>query len=110
MKTCSDCPFMKKSPLAGSTEWLRDVMTSSINDQFFMHTCHKTDPNADGFSGAKKIRECRGHLKIIMNDADKTPGKDGVYNSIEEMARSYMAFWGIHIPASARMVSVLREK
>lgn len=93
MKPCNDCPFMKSSPLAGAPDWLQDVMMMHAKDEFFSHTCHKTDPNADGYVGGKKKRECKGHLMMIMNDFDKTPGKDGTYDSIEELIETYLRHW-----------------
>jgi hypothetical protein len=92
MKACSDCPFMRSSPLVGATDWLEDVIKRNHMDQYFEHSCHKTDPNADGYIGGKK-RECKGHLQIIMNKSDKTPGKGGVYNSINELAETYFKHW-----------------
>ena len=93
MKTCKDCPFVRAHPLAGSPDWLKDVLTLHSKDEFFRHTCHKTDPKADGFTGAKKVAECKGHLQIIFNSIDGTPGKGGVYNSIREMGLKYMEHW-----------------
>lgn len=102
MKACNDCPFMKSSPLAGSPDWLTDVVNFHKKDPCFEHTCHKTDPNADGFAGKEKKRECIGHLRMVMNDYDKAPGKDGVYDSIEQMVRAYMKHWGVKVPDNAQ--------
>lgn len=104
MKACNDCPFMKSSPLSGAPDWLTDVLKMTAKDEYFRHTCHKTDPNADGYNGAKKIRECAGHLMMMMNVFDKTPGHGGVYDSIEQMARVYCDKWGVSIPPAARLV------
>lgn len=110
MKTCGDCPFMKSSPLVGSPDWLRDVLEFHTNNKYFEHTCHKTDPNADGYVGGKKKKECKGHLLMMMNESDKTPGKSGVYDSIEQMAKTYLDKWGVHLPPSARLIHIRRRK
>lgn len=62
-------------------------------DQYFRHTCHKTDPNADGYAGAKEVQECKGHIQIMMNEFDGTPGKGGVYDSIFAMVEKYLRHW-----------------
>lgn len=93
MKPCNDCPFLKSSPLQGAPDWLEDVMKHHHADPYFTHSCHKTDPRADGFVGGKKSRECAGHLMMIINDNDGTPGKGGVYRSIEELIERYLVKW-----------------
>ncbi len=94
MKPCSDCPFMKSSPLQGAPEWLKDVMDIGLLHPSIRHSCHKTDPVADGFNGrAKKTRECSGHIRMMMNEMDKTPGRDGVYKSLQELAETYLRKW-----------------
>lgn len=103
MKHCSDCPFVRKNPLNGSPEWLRDVLTLSEKNPYFTHTCHKTDPNADGFVGGSKVVECKGHLQIIFNEMDSTPSKGGVYNSIKEMGRAYLAHWQAELDRRKKM-------
>lgn len=93
MKPCGDCPFMKNSPLNGSVEWMEDVFNFYRADKFFKHTCHKTDPKADGYNGAKKVMECAGHVQIMMNEMDKTPGFGGTYDSMEAMFEAYLIDW-----------------
>lgn len=93
MKPCSDCPFKISSPLGGSPDWLKDVMSLSIIDKYFRHTCHKTDPKADGYSGAKKVTECAGHVQMLVNDIEGNPGAGGVYISKMDMAEKYLRHW-----------------
>ncbi len=97
MKSCNDCPFMKSSPLAGSPEWLNDVLLHAKNNPTFTHTCHKTDPKADGYNGSKEVRECRGHVRMLMNGFDRTPGQGGVWESYLEMAIAYAKKWKINL-------------
>ncbi|MGE0525866.1 MAG: hypothetical protein AB7G93_09650 [Bdellovibrionales bacterium] len=93
MKPCNECPFVKASPLDGSPDWLRDVFEFSRKDEYFYHTCHKTDPNADGFVGGKKKRECAGHLQMMFNEMEGTPGEGGVYESIDALIYTYLQHW-----------------
>lgn len=92
-KPCNTCPFVKKNELLGSPEWLTDVMRSMKINRYFTHTCHKTDPVADGFIGAKKVIECRGHLQVLFNEMEGTPEKGGVYASHKAMAEAYLRKW-----------------
>lgn len=93
MKACKDCPFKRSSPLNGSPEWLKDVLELNAKDPFFHHTCHKTDPKADGYVGGEKVMECGGHVQMMMNEIDGTHGKGGVYFSIKDMGREYLKHW-----------------
>lgn len=97
LKPCSDCPFMVKTPLQGAPEWLVDVIAldrkADLGDFSVTHTCHQTDPKACGFKGVKQKRECVGFMTMLVNKHMKTPGKDGVYKSIREMAQVYVPHW-----------------
>ena len=92
MKPCNDCPFKVSSGFEGAPDWLEDVMKAHRAGNL-SHSCHKTDPEADGFAGAPIKRECVGLLTIEMNDYDGTPGKDGVWISIMDMAKAYLKHW-----------------
>lgn len=93
-KPCNDCPFMKSSPMNGSPEWLKDVLMLHDKSPYFRHTCHKTDPNADGYTGTKaKVMPCQGHLEMMMNEINGTPGKNGTYLSIKDMGLAYINTW-----------------
>lgn len=95
-KPCKDCPFIKKNPMKGSPEWLSDVFHAHRKNPFFRHTCHKTDPNADGYEGRKKVRECYGHITMVANELDQTPGLGGTWMSYEEMVHAYLvSFLGV---------------
>ena len=91
-KPCKECPFVKATSLAGAPDWLEDVMKLGMTGKDFTHSCHITDPDADGFRGGKK-RECTGHVHMIMNEHDKTPGRGGVYNSYRELTETYLRHW-----------------
>jgi hypothetical protein len=93
MSACSNCPFKKSTALIGSPDWLRDVFDMHTRDKFFHHTCHKTDPKADGYMGAKKKTECGGHIIMMINEQQNTPGRGGVYNSISELVETYLKHW-----------------
>lgn len=108
MRPCSDCPFMKSSPLDGSPDWLRDVLEHHTQNKFFRHTCHKTDPKADGYVNGE-AKECRGHIQMQLNEWEHRPGRGGAYGSITEMAKAYLNKWGIKLPPGARLIHVNRQ-
>ena len=93
LKPCGDCPFVRATPLDGAPDWLEDVMRLGQANPYFEHSCHKTDPKADGFAGAKKTRECAGHLRMMLNQFEKTPGKGGVYESLDKLIEAYLVHW-----------------
>lgn len=68
MKPCNTCPFLKNSGNFGSIEWLEDVFRLVVKKQTDMHTCHKTDPNADGFVQGNGERMCDGIRMIAANE------------------------------------------
>ncbi len=84
---------MKSTPLDGSPDWLSDVVKFYRKNKTFNHSCHKTDPKADGFTGAKKKKDCAGRMTMILNDFCETPGKNGVYKSIDELVNKYLVNW-----------------
>ena len=92
MKACNECPFYRKNKLEGSPEWLKDILWFNRTNPDFSHTCHKTDPKADGYVGGK-TRECVGHITMMMNRYDGTPGRGGVYTSVKSLARRYMGLY-----------------
>lgn len=67
-------------------------MRHHYTNKYFQHTCHKTDPNADGYIGGK-VRECRGHIQMMMNEWNKTPGRGGVYDKVPELIETYPRNW-----------------
>ena len=89
MKPCGDCPFVKKTPLDGAPDWVTEVINLDRENPYFHHSCHKTDPNADGYKGAKKKTHCSGHMQMMFNSIDGTPGKGGVYESIVHLGLAY---------------------
>ncbi len=84
---------MKRTPLVGAPDWLEDIIKLHKTNPYFTHSCHKTDPMADGFNGARKKIDCAGHTRIMMNDIDETPGKGGVYKSLEQLIERYLRHW-----------------
>lgn len=94
MKPCNDCPFIVKTPLAGSPDWALDVLlrykTQSLG---FKHTCHKTDPVADGFVGGKAVRQCAGFARIKTNEAAGIQVFKDAYPTIMAMLNRYVEHW-----------------
>lgn len=66
MKACNSCPFLKGTENLGAVDWLQDVM-AGIKRQCLSHSCHKTDPKADGYVGHKvgKGSVCVGFLGMM---------------------------------------------
>lgn len=68
MKTraCNTCPFRKNCKTIGAADWLSDVVRGLIHGNFH-HSCHKTDPKADGYVGHKEGKEsiCMGIVGMM---------------------------------------------
>jgi len=88
-KPCSDCPFVVSTPLSGSVEWLEDVFKATMPEGSMMHSCHKTDPRADGYVRGK-ARMCSGYIQMLENELNNTPGLHGVYNSPKHLIETYL--------------------
>lgn len=91
-KPCNDCPFMKSTPLVGAPDWLEDILFALQFKKKFEHSCHKTDPKADGYVKGQ-ARQCMGHMTMIVNEIEGTPGKGGVYSSLKELIETYLRHW-----------------
>lgn len=69
MNPCKTCPFLKESKNYGSVDWLRDVF-NLLKEGNLNHSCHTTDPIADGYVGGEK-RFCDGIKMLKINDETK---------------------------------------
>lgn len=65
MNPCKTCPFLKDSKNYGSVDWLEDVF-HLLQRENTSHTCHSTDPIADGYIGGNK-RMCDGIKMLKIN-------------------------------------------
>jgi len=65
-KPCDSCPFLKTVPLDGAPDWALDV-ARGFWAKSITHSCHKSDPNADGFVGVKRTQHCIGILGVMKN-------------------------------------------
>lgn len=88
MKTCNDCPFMIETKSIGNVDWLKDVLHLAIHNSN-NHTCHKTDPNADGYIGGEK-RICNGIKMLNANDQSGVHVYKPVYRGWKEFFDSYL--------------------
>ena len=122
-KACDSCPFRSDIPLIGAPDWAHDVL-KGIRRGNLAHSCHKTDPKADGFKGTKKTQHCMGFLGLMKNmgevsgsdaiaamvrgdlDWDKIP-TEGIWKSMDEMMLAYLKKYrdeGLLGPEMAAMV------
>lgn len=66
---CDDCPFLRTTAFhQGVAEHLPGYITS-IEQQSFAHTCHKTDrrPQCDGpHTWTGKVKHCAGAILMLM--------------------------------------------
>ncbi len=105
-KPCETCPFRKDIPLDGAPDWALDVLRGFDRGNI-SHTCHKSDPNADGFKGGKRKQHCIGILGMMkkmdtcisaeaisaMVTGDLDWGEvptDNCWNSVKEMCFAYL--------------------
>ena len=71
-KICKECPFTKGAPMhAGIVKALPEYH-SRIERSVFSHSCHRTDPNADGYDFNYKgmIQHCAGATILCFKDKD----------------------------------------
>lgn len=105
-KPCDSCPFRSDIPLDGAPDWALDVLRG-IRRGNLAHSCHKTDPKADGYRGTSKTQHCMGFLGLMKNigqisgseamlamvrgelDWDKIP-TEGIWKSVDEMLLAYL--------------------
>lgn len=66
MKPCNTCPFLKGTENLGALDWLKDI-AEGVKRGSLSHSCHKTDPKADGYVGHKEGKDsvCVGFLGMI---------------------------------------------
>lgn len=125
-KPCDSCPFRSDIPLDGAPDWAMDVL-QGIRRGNLKHSCHKTDPHADGFKGTKKIQHCMGFLGLMKN-MDQIPGSDviaalaqgrldwdaipteGIWQSMEEMMLAYVCKYRDEGLLSPPIVAALEER
>ena len=69
---CSDCPYRRNSPAhEGIAKNLPFVISQLMTDQAVAHSCHKTDPRADGFKPGYEgdVQHCAGFLYTMRGKA-----------------------------------------
>jgi hypothetical protein len=75
VRPCDDCPFRKDVPPEDGIGGNIPSMFADIDMGRFTHTCHKTDPRADGFIPTHEgpIQHCAGAI-IMMLKSNIPPG------------------------------------
>lgn len=67
---CSDCPFGKNAPFHSGIIADLEKLLYGLAKGDIIHTCHKTDPRADGFiATSKNVQHCGGLLQMMARDA-----------------------------------------
>lgn len=66
-KPCSTCPFVKNSQNEGAPDWFNDVIYGIMGGSL-VHSCHRTDPKADGFVGTEEVQHCVGFLGMMKQE------------------------------------------
>lgn len=71
LRPCNSCPFRKDTKNFGRSDWLIDVM-QALRAGGLTHSCHKTDPNADGYVGHKVGKEsiCMGAVAMLKAETN----------------------------------------
>ena len=98
---CDDCPFKRTTPLhSGVYSSLLDYHNNLMN-RIMAHTCHKTDPRADGYveSYQNKPQHCFGAL-VMFHNMEKSCGEES------ETAEGYPATQGALLHALINGVSL----
>lgn len=78
---CSTCPFRKKAKIIGARDYLIDVARMLLHKRV-NHSCHRTDPEADGYVGGEK-KQCLGILKVLDNEIGDKKHKDFFNNFMD---------------------------
>jgi hypothetical protein len=73
-KPCSDCPFVKSSPLHDGIASDLPKLAEHIESGNFVHSCHKTHPGADGWNPDYKgaIQNCAGLTIMQIKNEELT--------------------------------------
>src|SRR5262249_11379171 len=105
-KPCETCPFRSDIPLDGAPAWVNDILKGAGKGTL-QHSCHRSDPKADGYKGAKKTQHCIGYLGFLKNirgapsaevfmaalrgelDWNAVP-TEGIWKSMDEMMLAYL--------------------
>ena len=71
---CADCPFRRNAPEHEGVCAAIVGHLEAINNHRFAHTCHKTDPNADGpVNGSEApppLQHCGGAMHFLVRAGD----------------------------------------
>jgi hypothetical protein len=88
VKPCSTCPFVIGSTNHGSPDWLKDVLGLAIHNKG-KHTCHRSDPKADGYIKGQPI-DCSGFEMLKVNNDVGVYVNKNVFRNFREFFISYL--------------------
>ena len=75
MKPCRTCPFLENSENYGNSDWFIDVCEQLEKEQL-THSCHRTDPRADGYVNHKDGKDSICWGAVGMLKAEKNSCQD----------------------------------
>ena len=83
---CNDCPFRTDADFhSGIIKSLPDLAENYKKD-WFMHSCHKTDPRADGYKEMVngKTQHCVGSIIMNLKEKDDITFPMVIYGKIDK--------------------------
>ena len=108
LSPCNDCPFKKNAPFHNGIVKDLPQYIKDMDKGEFAHTCHKTDPRADGYKEgyAERPQHCVGAIHMLkleeiqpgtleflcrdIDGFDKLKGGDDCFKNKKEMIRHYI--------------------
>lgn len=78
IKPCATCPFRKDTANYGRIDYLQDVFVGVFIRKSIRHTCHKTDPKADGYVNHTPTKRsvCWGFVSTDLKSNARTENVD----------------------------------
>ena len=88
MQKCKTCPFIKNTQNFGRADWLVDVKRLFENHSL-KHSCHVTDPQADGYINGQP-RDCVGIKQLYINNCSEIHMFEDVFRNVKEFFKHHL--------------------
>lgn len=84
-RPCDDCPFRKNAPMHNGIIRALPEMAKAYKKKWLVHSCHKTDPRADGYTGLveNKIQHCAGMMAMYKKEFDDVTYPAVLYGKVD---------------------------